>query len=43
MGALLTSGNSAGELCTSLPTRTDKNFMLHDAMTSFSRCGIHQL
>lgn len=34
MGALLTSGNSASELCTSFPSRADKNFMLHHALTS---------
>ena len=39
MGALLTSGNSTSELCTSFPTRTDKNFMLHHAVTSFLDVG----
>lgn len=36
MGALLTSGNGAGELCASFPTSTDKNFMLHHVVASLS-------
>lgn len=39
MGALLTSGNSASELCTSFPTHTNKNFMLHHAVTSLLDVG----
>lgn len=39
MGALLTSGNGAGELCTSFPTSTDKNFMLHHVVASLLDVG----
>lgn len=39
MGALLTSGNSASELCTSFPNSTDKNFMLYHVVASLLDVG----
>lgn len=39
MGALLTSGNSACELCTSFPNSTDKNFMLYHVVASLLDVG----